>query len=141
MCGMSIVSVKQSLMNGVAVVHRISCTAIEPRHGRGGTARQLASCSSIILRMFVRGWRTPTSLLSLFFTLIESQFNSRCQRAPGPFLLTVISAEKDQMQCSTSDRVQLNAACVSEWARAFSLFSTNPVREQCNRTAYQGPSL
>jgi hypothetical protein len=40
MCGMSIVSVKQSLMNGVAVVHRISCTAIEPRHGRGGTARQ-----------------------------------------------------------------------------------------------------
>jgi hypothetical protein len=37
---MSIVSVKQSLMNGVAVVHRISCTAIEPRHGRGGTARQ-----------------------------------------------------------------------------------------------------
>jgi hypothetical protein len=40
MCGMSIASVKQSLMNGVAVVHRISCTAIEPRHGRGGTARQ-----------------------------------------------------------------------------------------------------
>jgi hypothetical protein len=39
MCGMSIASVKQSLMNGVAVVHRISCTAIEPRHGRGGTAR------------------------------------------------------------------------------------------------------
>jgi hypothetical protein len=37
---MSIASVKQSLMNGVAVVHRISCTAIEPRHGRGGTARQ-----------------------------------------------------------------------------------------------------
>jgi hypothetical protein len=36
---MSIASVKQSLMNGVAVVHRISCTAIEPRHGRGGTAR------------------------------------------------------------------------------------------------------
>jgi hypothetical protein len=27
-------------MNGVAVVHRISCTAIEPRHGRGGTARR-----------------------------------------------------------------------------------------------------
>jgi hypothetical protein len=27
-------------MNGVAVVHRISCTAIEPRHGQGGTARQ-----------------------------------------------------------------------------------------------------
>jgi hypothetical protein len=40
MCGMSIVSVKQSLMNGVAVVHRISCTAIEPRHGQGGTAQQ-----------------------------------------------------------------------------------------------------
>jgi hypothetical protein len=36
---MSIVSVKQSLMNGVAVVYRISCTAIEPRHGQGGTAR------------------------------------------------------------------------------------------------------
>jgi hypothetical protein len=42
MCGMSIASVKQPLMNGVAVVHRISCTAIEPRHGRGGTARQLS---------------------------------------------------------------------------------------------------
>jgi hypothetical protein len=26
-------------MNGVAVVHRVSCTAIEPRHGRGGTAQ------------------------------------------------------------------------------------------------------
>jgi hypothetical protein len=26
MCGMSIASVKQPLMNGVAVVHRISCT-------------------------------------------------------------------------------------------------------------------
>jgi hypothetical protein len=37
---MSIASVKQPLMNGVAVVHRVSCTAIEPRHGRGGTARQ-----------------------------------------------------------------------------------------------------
>jgi hypothetical protein len=36
---MSIASVKQSLMNGVTAVHRISCTAIEPRHGRGGTAR------------------------------------------------------------------------------------------------------
>src|SRR3569833_1644373 len=36
---MSIASVKQPLMNSVAVVHRISCTAIEPRHGRGGTAR------------------------------------------------------------------------------------------------------
>jgi hypothetical protein len=33
MCDMSIASVKQSLMNGVTVVHRISCTAIEPRHG------------------------------------------------------------------------------------------------------------
>jgi hypothetical protein len=42
MCGMSIASVKQSLMNGVAVVHRISCTAIEPSHGRGGTARHSA---------------------------------------------------------------------------------------------------
>jgi hypothetical protein len=39
MCGMSIASVKQSLMDGVALVHRISCTAIEPRHGRGGTAQ------------------------------------------------------------------------------------------------------
>jgi hypothetical protein len=27
-------------MNGVAIVHRITCTAVEPRHGRGGTARQ-----------------------------------------------------------------------------------------------------
>jgi exonuclease III len=36
---MRIALVKQPLMNGVAVVHRISCTAIEPRHGRGGTAR------------------------------------------------------------------------------------------------------
>jgi hypothetical protein len=44
MCGMCIASVKQSLMNGVAVVHRISCTAIEPRHGQGGTARQ--SCDN-----------------------------------------------------------------------------------------------
>jgi hypothetical protein len=31
-------------MNGVAVVHRISCTAIEPRHGRGGTARHWPCC-------------------------------------------------------------------------------------------------
>jgi hypothetical protein len=39
MCGMSIASVKQPLMNGVTAVHYISCTAIEPRHGREGTAR------------------------------------------------------------------------------------------------------
>jgi hypothetical protein len=36
---MSIASVKQFLMNGVTAVHRISCTATEPRHGQEGTAR------------------------------------------------------------------------------------------------------
>jgi hypothetical protein len=45
MCGMSIASVKQSLMVGVTVVHRISCTAIKPRHGRGGTAQHAADQS------------------------------------------------------------------------------------------------
>jgi hypothetical protein len=52
MCGMSIASVKQPLMNGVAVVHRISCTAIKPRHGRGGTARhscRLAEAAGVVV--------------------------------------------------------------------------------------------
>jgi hypothetical protein len=34
-------SVKQTLMNGVTVVHRISCMTIEPRHGREGTAQHV----------------------------------------------------------------------------------------------------
>jgi hypothetical protein len=50
MCGMSVASVKQSLMNGVTVVDRVSCTAIEPRHGRGGTARQLSGHVLSVLR-------------------------------------------------------------------------------------------
>jgi hypothetical protein len=48
LCGMSIASVKQPLMKGVTAVHRISCTAIEPRHGRGGTAQQ-RSCMLVML--------------------------------------------------------------------------------------------
>jgi hypothetical protein len=36
---MSIASVKQSLINGATAGHRRSCTAIELRHGRGGTTR------------------------------------------------------------------------------------------------------
>jgi hypothetical protein len=55
MCGMSIASVKQSLMNGVAVVHRISCTAIEPRHGRGGTARHRSYKNFIFYNLYIVG--------------------------------------------------------------------------------------
>jgi hypothetical protein len=44
-----IASVKQSLMNGVTAVHRISCMAIEPRHGRGGTARKLLGHVLLVL--------------------------------------------------------------------------------------------
>jgi hypothetical protein len=53
-------------MNGVAVVHRISCTAIEPRHGRGGTARQIAASRSSVLSNPSLSNRFTPVLTSLF---------------------------------------------------------------------------
>jgi hypothetical protein len=48
---------QQPLMNGVTAMHRISCTAIEPRHGRGGTARK----SIIELNLRKPRWRLNDS--------------------------------------------------------------------------------
>jgi hypothetical protein len=80
---MSIASVKQSLMNGVTAVHRISCMAIESRHGRGGTARHMFWWKSL-----------ARDVAKFVFTCVACQRNKACRHKPYGLLQPLLVPEK-----------------------------------------------
>jgi hypothetical protein len=105
MCGTNIVLVKHSLMNGVTIdnwqVHRISCTAIESRHGRWWTAQH-----SLVLvpgRICSSQW----GLHSLGWFCF-AQANAQCARS---LLIRQRMADNSLWQAATILYEQLDCNC------------------------------